>query len=129
MTTVLYIVIGLFVLFFLFQYAMIFKMRFKKGKPAPQLSGAFATALKKQGKVLFYFHSPGCHACKPMTPMINEYAKSKKNYFSIDVSKDLDTAGKFGVMATPSTVIVEKGTIKEILMGPQSKTKLDTLMA
>jgi thioredoxin 1 len=127
--TVIYIVIGVVVLFFLFQYAMIFKMRFKKGKPVPELSGNFQQAVKNHEKVLFYFYSPNCGACRPMTPVIEEFKKKEKNYFSIDVSKDFETARKFGIMATPSTVVVEKGTIKEFLVGPQSKDRLVSVMA
>lgn len=128
MKIVLYIIAGLVMLFFLFQFFMIFKMRFKKGKPAPQLGGQFKNAVDKYEKVLFYFHSPGCHACKPMTPVMNELDRRNKNYFCIDISRDFEMARKFGVMATPSTVIIEKGKIKDILMGPQKKEKLVELM-
>lgn len=128
MSIILYIVIGLVAAFVLFQYAMIVKMRFKKGKPAPELDGEFQTVLDKHGKGLFYFHSPGCGACRPMTPIIEEFRKKHKNYFSIDVSQNFDVARKFGIMATPSTVVVEKGVIKEFLIGPQPKEKLSAAM-
>jgi len=127
--TIVYIFIGLVIVFFLFQYLMVFKSRLKKGKPAPELSGNFKDAMRNNEKVLFYFFSPSCGACRTMTPIIKEYEQKNKNYFSIDLSKDFETARKFGIMATPSTVIVEKGTIKEFLLGPQSKAKLETIMA
>lgn len=128
MKIVLYIIVGLVMLFFLFQFLMIFKMRFKKGKAAPQLGGQFKNAVDQYDKVLFYFHSPGCHACKPMTPVMDELDRRNKNYFSIDISRDFEMARKFGVMATPATVIIEQGKIKEILLGPQKKEKLMDMM-
>jgi len=127
--TIVYIFIGFVIVFFLFQYLMVFKSRLKRGKPAPEISGNFKDAMRNNEKVLFYFFSPSCGACRTMTPIIKEYEQKNKNYFSIDLSKDFETARKFGVMATPSTVVVEKGTIKEFLLGPQSKVKLETIMA
>jgi thioredoxin 1 len=127
--TFVYILIGLVIVFFAFQYLMVIKAKFKKGKPAPELSGSLNTAVQKYDKVLIYFFSPSCGACRSMTPLIEEYKRKKKNFFSIDVSRDSETAGKFGIMATPSTVIVEKGTIREFLLGPIPKGRIDALMA
>ena len=127
--TFVYILIGVIIIFFAFQYLMVIKAKLKKGKPAPELSGNLKKAVEKYDKVLIYFFSPSCGACRAMTPLIEQYKSKKKNYFSVDVSKDSETAGKFGIMATPSTVIVENGTIKEFLLGPLPKGKIDALMA
>ncbi|NOY58306.1 MAG: thioredoxin family protein [Calditrichaeota bacterium] len=125
---VLYIVGGLVVLFLLFQYSMVFKMRLQKGKPAPTLSGKAGRAIQEGKGVLFYFYSPGCRACKQMTPTIEKLSKNHKSIVKIDISLDMTTAKKFGVMGTPATVLVQAGKIVEFLVGPQTEDKLLALL-
>ena len=125
---VLYILGAFAGAFLLLQIVMVVKMRMKKGKPAPELSGEMASALEKEKKVLFYFYSPTCGACRSMTPVIEEHQKSKRNIFSINIMKDMATAKKFGVLGTPSLVMVEEGLISEFLVGAQSREKIAGLL-
>lgn len=128
MSVVLYIVIGLVALFVLAQVSMMMKMRAKKGKPAPQVNGKAGRAVQQGEKSLFYFFSPSCRACRYMTPYMQEMAKKNKNVFNVDISKDMQTAQKFGVMGTPSVVLVQGGTIQEFLVGAQSESRITTLL-
>jgi len=125
---IVYIIVGVIVLFFAMQYGMILKMRFKKGKQVPDLNGKYGNAVKSGRKAVFYFYSQSCHACKPMTPIIDKFVKKSRNVFKVDITRDMATAKKFGVMGTPSTVLVENGIIKEFLVGPQSEDKLSQLI-
>jgi thioredoxin 1 len=93
------------------------------------VSGPVGKAIQRGDRVLLYFFSPGCGACRPMTPMIEKISKSRKNVFPIDISRDMTIARKFGVMGTPSTVLVETGKISEFLVGPQPEEKLRSLIA
>ena len=129
MGTVISIVIGVIVLFIGMQLFMVLKMKLKKGKNAPQLDGKAGRMVANGDKVLFYFYSPSCRACKPMTPYIKNMAKKNKKIFPIDISRDMATAQKFGVMGTPSTVVVEKGKIKEFLVGFQPQERVQALLA
>ncbi len=124
---VIYIIGGVILAFFTLQYIMILKMKRKKGKPAPVLDGNYQKAMKK-GKSLFYFYSPSCGACRPMTPIIEKIGKKHRNVFTINIQHDLDTARKFGIMGTPATVLVENGTIGEFLIGPQKEEVLQGLL-
>lgn len=128
MSTVLLIIIAIVVLFIGMQLFMVFKMKLKKGKSAPNLEGKAGRLVNNGDKVLFYFYSPGCRACIPMTPVIKNLAKKNKSVFPVDVSRDMTTAQKFGVMGTPSTVVIESGVIKEFLVGFQSEDKVRTLL-
>ena len=126
----LFSVIAVLLLVFIgFRYYMIFKLKFKRGKEAPELSGRYDRAVRSGEIALFYFYSQNCGACKAMTPMVEELAEVKNNCFLVDVQSDMVTPGAFGVMATPSTVIVEEGKIKDFLVGSQSKNKLSSLMS
>ncbi|HKJ45157.1 MAG TPA: thioredoxin family protein [Balneolales bacterium] len=126
--TFVYIIVGIVVLFFALQYGMVLKMRFKKGKKAPELGGKYGKIVGSGKKAMFYFYSQSCAACKPMTPVVDKYAKKAKNIYKIDITRDMATARKFGVMGTPSTVVVENGIIKEFLVGPQKEAKLSQLL-
>lgn len=122
--TILYVVGGIVVLLFLMQYLLILKMRFKKGKPVPDLGERYAKFVDSGKKTVFYFFSPGCRACVQMTPIINRLAKTHRNILKIDVSKDMQLAKKMGVMGTPSTVLIESGKIRDFMVGPQTHDKL-----
>lgn len=119
----LYGVLAVFALFIIMQKVMVLKMKLKKGKPAPDLGGHYAKAAGGGG-ALFYFYSEGCGACRPMTPIIGELSKKRKDVFKVDITRDMATARKFGVMATPSTVLVRDGKIAEFLVGPLSRERI-----
>jgi len=113
------VIVVVVILFFGFQYFMMFRMKLKKGKPAPSLSGHYGKAVESGKMSLFYFYSPSCGACRSMTPIVSEYVEKNSRCFKIDVSRDMDTARAFGVMGTPSTIVVEKGIIKDFIVGPR----------
>jgi thioredoxin 1 len=122
--TIIYILVGIIALFFMLQYFMIWKMKRQKGKPAPRVNGQGGKAIQSGHKTLFYFFSPSCRACGTMTPVVDNLQKKHRNIFKIDISKDMATAKKFGIMGTPSVVMIEGGTIQEFLIGPQPESKL-----
>lgn len=126
---ILYLVLAIIALFIVLQFTMVIRMRLQKGKSAPMVSGPVGKAIQHGDKVLLYFFSPGCGACRPMTPVIEKLSKSRKNVFKIDISRDMAIARKFGVMGTPSTVLVETGKIAEFLVGPQPEHKVLSLLS
>ncbi len=127
--TFLYALIALVlavVLFFVgLRVFMVMKIKRQEGKPAPELSGKLGRAARGRGKSMFYFYSPQCGPCKAMTPVVKSL---RGNVFAVDITKDYDTARKFGVMATPTTVLVKHGTVQQILVGPQPAPALKALM-
>ena len=128
MSTIISIIVGIAALFIGMQLFMVLKMKFKKGKSAPQVEGKAGRLIKSGERVMFYFYSPGCRACKPMTPVVKNLAKKNGNIFPVDISQDMSTARKFGVMGTPSTVVIEAGKIKDFLVGFQPEDKLRLLV-
>ena len=125
----IWIIVGIVILFFGFQYLTILRMKLKKGKPAPSsLTGAYGKAVKNRKTSIFYFYSPHCGACKTMTPVIEQYTKNNPRCFKVDISKDSSTASAFGIMATPSTAVVENGKIKDFIVGPKPQAELVQLL-
>ncbi len=82
-----------------------------RGKPAPELPGAIGQALRAADRVLLYFYSPGCAACRPLTPRVRELPGQGRSVFLVNVAESLGEARAFGVMATPTLVEVAGGRV------------------
>ena len=124
MMIVIYIILTLILLFFSLQMSMIISARKSKGKKVTGLQGKLKTLERNGSKGLVYFFSPGCRACKYQTPIIKELQSRHRNIFDIDISKDMQTARLFGIKATPTTILLENGTVKQVLLGVKQKEDL-----
>lgn len=120
-------ILGVILFFVGAQILLVARMKRQRGKQAPDLTGKAQRRVKGGKPALFYFYSPACGACRTMTPVVRRLEKESKGVFSVDISKDMDTARKFGVMATPTTVVVDKGIIRDVLIGPQPQQTLEAL--
>ena len=121
---IIYIILAIVVLFFSLQLSMIISARKSKGKKITGLQGRLKLLEGNGSKGLVYFFSPGCRACKYQTPIIKELQSKHKNVFDIDISKDMQTARLFGIKATPTTILLENGTVKQVLLGVKQKEDL-----
>jgi thioredoxin 1 len=128
MMIIVYIFAGIVALFLLMQFNMIRMAKKSKGIKLSGLKGELKVLEKKGAKGLVYFFSPSCHACKTQTPLIREMKSEYKNIFDIDISKDLQTAGIFGIKATPTTITVEDGMINNVYLGAKPKEFLEKLI-
>ncbi|MGM0597676.1 MAG: thioredoxin family protein [Myxococcota bacterium] len=124
-----YIFAGIIGFFIILKQIMVFKLKKMKGKAVPRLTGKPKKAIDNQKSALFYFYSPSCGACRSMTPVISQLADHNDNVFKVDITKDYDLARKFGVMATPTTILIKNKIIKDIIIGPQSTQKLKKLVS
>jgi thioredoxin 1 len=129
MNILLYIVLAFILLFVFAQYKMVRSARKMKGRNITGLKGELKKLEEKGARGLLYFYSPGCHACKNMTPVIKELRNENKNVFDIDAASNIELTAKFGIMATPTTILLESGNIKEIFIGARSKEQLKSLLA
>ena len=132
MSFLTYVGIGAIAIVALFvgtQFLLVSRMRRQRGKHAPELDGKAQRWLKKGKPALFYFYSPSCGACRAMTPVVKTLEKERGGVFPVDISRDMETARKFGVMATPTTVVVDNGIIREVLIGPQPRTTLEAFVS
>ena len=129
MMTIVYIILAVVILIFALQFLMIFSAKKSKGKKLKGLQGKLKGLEKNGSKGLVYFFSPNCHACKAQTPIIKELQSSNRNIFDVDISKDMETARIFGIKATPTTMIVENGTISHVLLGVKQKSILKNYLS
>jgi|YelNatPaOPRAMG01_1025707.scaffolds.fasta_scaffold01733_6 thioredoxin 1 len=121
MMILVYIVLGIVLLFALMQFSIVFFAKRTKGNKITGLPGKLKMLEQKGSKGLVYFFSPSCRACTMQTPIIKSLQKNYKNIFDVDVSKDLQAAKIFGVKATPTTVVVKNGIIDEVFIGVKQK--------
>lgn len=114
------LVVGLILLMLVWQWRILRAARSREGQDVPAAAGAVG-----DGKALYYFHSESCGACRGMTPMVADLAQRFPNVHSVDVQASPELASQFQVRATPTTVLVDKGRIERVLLGAQSRPKLD----
>lgn len=125
MTYVIILIFGFLTLFFAFQYYLIFKSKKISGqtidlnKIRPELRNYF-----NKEKLLIYFYSPNCSACRYQSPIIEKLKQQNFNTLSVDISKDLQLARVFGILGTPSIALMEGNLVKEFFIGYQDEDKL-----
>ena len=118
------VIVGFFVFMRLLAW---FSGIMKKGKPIPSFGGEIGKKIQAGEKLLLYFYTPSCGACKSMTPVIDEMKKEKKNIYKINLAKERKIGDIFGVLGTPATVIVENSQINQFILGAKSKNFLTSL--
>lgn len=119
----------LFIGFISMQVMLVRRMRRLEGKAAPELAGKYEKWVKSGKTALFYFYSPACGACRTMTPVVKKLGQSNDGVFAVDITQDMDTARKFGVMATPTTIVVGDGFVRRVLVGPQPPELLESTIS
>ena len=128
MNNVLIIVLAVFALFVAAQlYVRVSTFR-KKGKAVTDVPGKLGKEINQGKKLLLYFYTHSCAACKSMTPLIDKLSGEHDNVRKVNLGTDMDVGRKFGVMATPTLVLVEDGIIKSFLIGAKSYAQLKTLL-
>jgi thioredoxin 1 len=123
--SILAVIVGFFVVMRLFVWV---NGRIKKGKKIAPFSGEIGQRIQKGEKLLLYFYSPSCGACKSMTPVIDEMKKEKNNVYKINLAREYNIGKIFGVMGTPATILVSESKIDQYILGARSEKYLKTLL-
>ncbi len=118
------IIIGFFVVMRLFVWIT---GKMKTGKKIGPFSGEIGERIQKGEKLLLYFYTPSCGACKAMTPVIDEMKKEKNNVYKINLTRDYNIGKIFGVMGTPATILVNDSKIDQYILGARSERFLRNL--
>lgn len=129
MSVIFYFIGGIILLFILLQVITVLSSKKMKGNKLNGLTGRLKELENSDSKGLVYFFSPQCHACKTITPVIQQMKNEHKNIFDINVAENFDTARIFGIKATPTTILVKGGIISEVIIGARSKNDLENLLS
>jgi thioredoxin 1 len=123
-----YLVAGLALAIVLMQIVPLIRARRMRGRAVPELDAMLNDAQRAQERLLVYFWSPGCGACRPMTPVMDKLAAERGNVLKVNVAQSLALARRFGVMGTPSLALVEKGILKQLVVGARSEPQIRALL-
>jgi thiol-disulfide isomerase/thioredoxin len=107
------------------QVAVALRARAMRGAPVPSIPGPLGAKLAGAPRALLYFFSPGCAACRSLTPRFAALGRARADVHLIDVSDDLGAARALKVMATPSVVEIGAGRIVAYHVGPPPRDLLD----
>ncbi len=129
METILYLVLTVVGLFVFMQLYIRLLSFFKKGKQISGVKGKIGKEIETGNKVLIYFFTPSCSACKPMTPVIDELSRKFNNLFKVNLASDTEIGRSFGVMGTPALVLVEDKKIKSYILGARNKHFIEKLLS
>jgi thioredoxin 1 len=81
--------------------------------------------------VLVDFWASWCGPCKMFSPIVDEFAEEnegKVKVGKINIDEEPDLAAQFRVMSIPTAMLFENGQPKEVLVGVQSKARLEAMM-
>ena len=81
--------------------------------------------------MLFDFFATWCGPCKMQTPILEELAKKMGDSVEIrkiDVDKDMDLAGKYGIRVVPTLILEKDGKVVQSLEGVTDLSTLEKLL-
>ena len=124
MTNILILIGGIIGIFLVLRLILWFRSWSKKGKPAPKVGGKLGTLIDKGENVIAYFYSPACGACNIQEKILNKVQKNFSNIIRINVTRETSVAKNFGIMGTPTTVLIKNSKIQEYFVGVTSESKI-----
>ena len=120
--TTIGVVLGIFAsLLIVLQLVIVINSKRRRGRRILGVGGSLGEAVNSGGRVLAYFYSTSCSACKAQTPVIDTLQNEYANVFKVDVAEHFEAARAFGVMATPTTVLVDQGKVVDVYVGTRTE--------
>lgn len=98
--------------------------RRQERKVAPPLHEVLPDGIAPQPRMLLYFYSEHCGACRAVTPLIEALGQERTGVVKVDVRRHIETARRFDIVRTPSLVLVDEGRIAGVHVGAISDSKL-----
>jgi thioredoxin 1 len=99
-----------------------------KGQPAPDMGRLLSEEQQGSDRLLVYFFSPRCGLCRKMNPLIQRLQAEHPQVVSVDVSGNIELARQFGVLGTPTVVLVRHGKVAEVRTGMVSEQQIRWLL-
>lgn len=87
--------------------------------------------LQSDVPVLVDFWAEWCGPCKAIAPSIEQLAQEydgKAKVFKVDVDKESDLAGRYGVMSIPALLVFKGGKLVDSMVGAAPKATIAGLL-
>lgn len=101
--------------------------RCRQESMAPALLELLPDGVDTGQRMVLYFYSQHCGSCRSVTPLIEELYRRGAEVVKVDVRRHLPMARRFGIRATPSVVVLERGQIACVHVGAITDTTLQQL--
>ena len=124
----LYAVFGLAATWGLYALYMQIATRASEGRPAAPLIAAIPALQDQQGPALVYFTSPHCAPCRPMTKDVTALQSEGTAIYKLDVVDYPELAREMGVRATPTLMLIERGSVSRVFLGVKSREVMRELI-
>jgi thioredoxin 1 len=128
MEIIFLIVVLVVTLVMLMQFGMVWRMQKQAGKPAPDISVLPGHTPGADESVLVYFYSRYCHACKPITPLIEKTREQQNDVPGVNISEHQPITRDFGIMATPTIAMIENNRISALRVVTLQQKQIDQLL-
>lgn len=99
------------------KWSALHKARQHIGNDVAEITHAFVSPAQNVRHKIFYFTAAYCGPCKAMSPMIEQLQQTYPGLIKIDIEKQPGLTESFGVMATPTFVVVKDNHISEVKVG------------
>ncbi|MGC8650408.1 MAG: thioredoxin family protein [Hydrogenobaculum sp.] len=114
-------IITLIIIFLILFLAFIISLRLLATYKMKKLKGATLNEFKNEKKLILYFYSENCGACKVMAPIVDSIKEVKVKKIDVFSKEGAKLVQELGIMGTPATVIIEKGNVINAFIGVKKK--------
>jgi thioredoxin 1 len=114
-------IITLIIIFLILFLAFIISLRLLATYKMKKLKGATLNEFKNEKRLILYFYSENCGACKVMTPIIESIKEVKVKKIDVFSKEGAKLVQELGIMGTPATVLIEKGNVLNAFIGVKKK--------
>jgi len=114
-------IITLIIIFLILFLAFIISLRLLAMYKMKKLKGATLNEFKNEKRLILYFYSENCGACKVMAPIIDSIKEVKVKKIDVFSKEGAKLVQELGIMGTPTTVLIEKGNVLNAFIGVKKK--------
>jgi thioredoxin 1 len=114
-------IITLIIIFLILFLAFIISLRLLAVYKMKKLKGATLNEFKNEKRLILYFYSENCGACKVMAPIIDSIKEVKVKKIDVFSKEGAKLVQELGIMGTPTTVLIEKGNVLNAFIGVKKK--------